>query len=64
MTCPAALYRSEHGLVTAAMAGQIRALVPGSVEVEELVGAGHHPMLDRPQELVAALSARLEAWGA
>jgi pimeloyl-ACP methyl ester carboxylesterase len=52
---PVTLLRCEHGLVGAAMAAEMTTLVPGALPVVELPDAGHHPMLDHPLPLVAAL---------
>ena len=55
LTVPAALLRCEHGLVGPGMAVELAGLVPGGLPVVDLPDAGHHPMLDRPLTLVAAL---------
>ena len=52
---PLTLLRCEHGLVSAAMAADMAGLVDGALPVVELPDAGHHPMLDQPLALVAAL---------
>ncbi|CCH87555.1 Alpha/beta hydrolase [Modestobacter italicus] len=52
---PLTLLRCEHGLVSAAMAEEMAGLVRGGMPVVELPDAGHHPMLDQPLALVAAL---------
>jgi pimeloyl-ACP methyl ester carboxylesterase len=52
---PVTLLRCEHGLVSAPMAEEMVALVPGGMPVVELPDAGHHPMLDQPLTLVAVL---------
>ncbi|WP_369131423.1 alpha/beta fold hydrolase [Modestobacter roseus] len=56
---PATLLRCAHGLVTAAMATEMAGLSPGPLPVVELPDAGHHPMLDQPLALVAALRTQL-----
>lgn len=62
MPLPLALLRYEHGLIPEQMADQMVSLVGGSMPVVQLAGSGHHPMLDRPLELVAALRTLLSAW--
>ncbi|MBB3674937.1 alpha/beta fold hydrolase [Modestobacter versicolor] len=52
---PLTLLRCEHGLVSAGMAAEMTGLVRGPMPVVELPDAGHHPMLDQPLALVAAL---------
>lgn len=59
LTVPTALLRCEHGLLSAAMAEEMAALVPGRPPVVLLAGSGHHPMLDRPLSLVGELRALL-----
>jgi pimeloyl-ACP methyl ester carboxylesterase len=60
--CPAVLLRCEHGLVSPAMALDMAALVPGALPVVDLADAGHHPMLDQPLAVVAALRTLLAVW--
>jgi pimeloyl-ACP methyl ester carboxylesterase len=62
LAVPAALFRCEHGLVGAGMAAEMSRLVPGGMPVIDLPDAGHHPMLDRPLALVAALRTLLAVW--
>ena len=62
LTVPAALIRCEHGLVSPEMAAELAGLVPGGLPVADLPDAGHHPMLDQPLALVAALRALLAVW--
>jgi pimeloyl-ACP methyl ester carboxylesterase len=64
LTVPATLVQCEHGLVSDAMAAEIAGLMPGAPPVVRLAGAGHHPMLDRPDGLVGTLRALLAAWTA
>jgi len=52
---PLTLLRCEHGLVPAGMAAEMAGLVRAGLPVVELPDSGHHPMLDRPLTLVAAL---------
>jgi pimeloyl-ACP methyl ester carboxylesterase len=60
--CRAALFRSEYGLLTREMATQMEGLLDHRVEVVELPATGHHPMLDQPLSLVAALRTLLGQW--
>ena len=60
--CPLALFRSEHGLVTPAMAAEMADLVDGRLAVVDVPDAGHHPMLDQPLALVTGLRTLLALW--
>ncbi|GAB3326553.1 alpha/beta hydrolase [Geodermatophilus aquaeductus] len=62
LTCPAALFRCEKGLVTPAMAEEMAGLVAGRLPVVELPDAGHHPVFDRPLELVTGIRTLLAFW--
>jgi pimeloyl-ACP methyl ester carboxylesterase len=62
LTPPVTLFRCEHGLVSPDMAAEMARLVPGALPVAELADAGHHPMLDQPLALVAALRTLLAVW--
>jgi pimeloyl-ACP methyl ester carboxylesterase len=64
LTCPVALFRCEHGLVSPQMAREMDRLVPGHLPVVDLPDTGHHPMLDRPLELVTGLRTLLALWPA
>ena len=64
LACPVALFRCEHGLVSPAMAGEMARLVRGRLPVVDLPDTGHHPMLDRPLELVTGLRTLLALWPA
>jgi pimeloyl-ACP methyl ester carboxylesterase len=58
----ATLFRCAHGLVSPEMAADMARLVPGGMPVVDLPDSGHHPMLDRPLALVAALRTLLAVW--
>lgn len=62
VSCRGAFFRCEHGLITPAMGEQIRHLLAERIPVIELPDTGHHPMLDRPLPLVAALRTLLAWW--
>jgi pimeloyl-ACP methyl ester carboxylesterase len=62
LTCPAALFRSEHGLVTREMAAEMAGLVGERFAVVDVPAAGHHPMLDQPLALVTGLRTLLALW--
>ena len=62
LTCPVALFRCEHGLVSPEMASEMAGLVPGRLHVVDLPDAGHHPMLDQPLALVTGLRTLLAVW--
>lgn len=61
---PVAFLRCEHGLLPAETAARMQDLLPGQVTMVELRDSGHHPMLDRPLPLVAALRTLLSSWTA
>jgi pimeloyl-ACP methyl ester carboxylesterase len=62
LVCPAALFRSEHGLVTPEMAAEMSRLVGDNFAVVDVPAAGHHPMLDQPLSLVTGLRTLLALW--
>ena len=62
ITCRVAFLRSEHGLVPPPMAEEISALLGHRAPMVELPDAGHHPMLDQPLPLVAALRVLVRQW--
>jgi pimeloyl-ACP methyl ester carboxylesterase len=62
LTCPAVLFRCEHGLVPDGIEATLSDLVGEHACLVELPGVGHHPMLDEPLALVAALRTQLAAW--
>jgi pimeloyl-ACP methyl ester carboxylesterase len=64
LRCRGAVFRAEFGLVSAAMAAEMQGLLQVPVPVIELPDAGHHPMLDQPLPLVAALRTLLTSWAA
>jgi pimeloyl-ACP methyl ester carboxylesterase len=62
MPCRVGYLRCEAGLVSPAMADQIRSILQLRGPFIELAQAGHHPMLDQPLPLVATLRTLLEFW--
>ena len=62
LTCPAALFRCEKGLISPEMAGEMAGLVAGGLPVVDLPDAGHHPMLDQPLALVTGIRTLLAFW--
>lgn len=64
IVCPVALLRSELGLLTRGMTGEMTGLLAQPPSDVGLPDTGHHPMLDRPLVLVAVLRTQLAAWGA
>jgi len=62
MPCRIGYLRCAAGLVSPAMADQIRSILQLRGPFIELAEAGHHPMLDQPLPLVAALRTLLEFW--
>ena len=62
-TTPLAFLRSSAGVVGPDMMEALLAARQGRVAVVDLPDTGHHPMLDRPQELVGALREALAERG-
>jgi pimeloyl-ACP methyl ester carboxylesterase len=62
LTCPAALFRCEKGLVSREMAEEMAGLVAGGLPVVDLPDAGHHPVFDRPLALVTGIRTLLAFW--
>jgi pimeloyl-ACP methyl ester carboxylesterase len=62
--CRAAIFHAQHGLMSAGMAGRLRARLEQSAPIAELPAAGHHVLLDEPLSLVAALRTVLAGWTA
>ncbi|MDO8732570.1 MAG: alpha/beta hydrolase [Actinomycetota bacterium] len=62
LKCPTVCLRAEFGLVTQQMAEELQELVSTTIPFVELPQSGHHPMLDQPLALVAAISSALELW--
>ncbi len=60
--CPAALFRSQHGLVSPEMAQEMAGLVRDRFAAVDIPAAGHHPMLDQPLSLVTGLRTLLALW--
>ncbi|WP_181782546.1 alpha/beta fold hydrolase [Pseudonocardia pini] len=55
LRCPLGYLRSEHGLTPRAVVSRLVEEIPSPVILGEVPGAGHHAMLDRPDELFLAL---------
>jgi pimeloyl-ACP methyl ester carboxylesterase len=62
LDCRVALFRAEHGLLTAADSDFVYGRLGRRAPVVELPDANHHVMLDRPLVLVAALRTLLADW--
>lgn len=62
MNVRTAYVRCEHGLIPDEMAADINELLDHRVPMVELPDSGHHPMLDRPLTLIAAIRATIGAW--
>ncbi|MFI7166258.1 alpha/beta fold hydrolase [Rhodococcus erythropolis] len=58
-----ALLRAEFGLLTPQISRDMYELLGRTAEVVEIARAGHHPMLDQPLSLIAALRTLLAGWG-
>ena len=61
-SCPVAMIRCEHGVVGRDAQPGLSSGAARPVQVVELPVAGHHPMLDQPIALVAAIRALLTGW--
>ena len=59
---PFTFFRCEHGLVSEEMAEEMAGLVHRRPALVRLADSGHHPMLDHPRSLVAALQTLLAVW--
>jgi pimeloyl-ACP methyl ester carboxylesterase len=60
--CRVAIFRAQHGLMSADMAGRLRTRLGQQVPIAELPAAGHHVLLDEPLSLVSALRTVLADW--
>ena len=54
--CPVTVLRAEHGMLSPDMADLLERRVGPRVRITQMPGAGHHVMLDRPVELIDAIS--------
>lgn len=62
LPCRVGYLRCKKGIVAPDMADQIRSMLQLRGPFVELAEAGHHPMLDQPLPLVAAVRTLLEFW--
>ena len=62
LDCRVALFRAEHGMMSAAMSDVMYDRLGRVAPVVELPAAGHHVMLDQPIALVAAIRTLLSDW--
>jgi pimeloyl-ACP methyl ester carboxylesterase len=62
LECRAALFRAEHGILSAEMSDLVYDRLGRVAPVIEIPVAGHHVMLDQPIALVAALRTLLSDW--
>jgi pimeloyl-ACP methyl ester carboxylesterase len=60
--CRVALFRAEHGIMSAAMSDIMYDRLGRVAPVIEIPAAGHHIMLDQPIALVAAIRTLLSDW--
>jgi pimeloyl-ACP methyl ester carboxylesterase len=60
--CRVALFRAEHGMVSAEMSDVMYSRLGRAAPVIEIPAAGHHVMLDQPIALVAAIRTLLSDW--
>jgi pimeloyl-ACP methyl ester carboxylesterase len=62
MDCRVALFRAEHGIMSAEMSDVLYDRLGRVAPVIEIPAAGHHVLLDQPIALVAALRTLLSDW--
>ena len=62
LDCRVALFRAEHGMVSAEMSDVMYDRLGRVAPVIEIPAAGHHVMLDQPIALVAAIRTLLSDW--
>lgn len=62
LDCRAALFRAEHGILSAEMSDLVYDRLGRVAPVIEVPAAGHHVMLDQPIAVVAALRTLLSDW--
>lgn len=62
LDCRVALFRAEHGIVSAEMSEVMYDRLGRAAPVIEIPAAGHHIMLDQPIALVAAIRTLLSDW--
>jgi pimeloyl-ACP methyl ester carboxylesterase len=62
--CPIACIYAEHGLVSRDAAARVAAAAIVPATIVELPATGHHPMLDQPLALVAAIRGIIATWEA
>jgi pimeloyl-ACP methyl ester carboxylesterase len=62
LDCRVALFRAEHGIMSAEMSDVMYDRLGRVAPVIEIPAAGHHVMLDQPIALVAAIRTLLSDW--
>jgi pimeloyl-ACP methyl ester carboxylesterase len=62
LDCRVALFRAEHGMMSAAMSDVMYDRLGRVAPVVEIPAAGHHVMLDQPIALVTAIRTLLSDW--
>jgi pimeloyl-ACP methyl ester carboxylesterase len=62
LDCRVALFRAEHGIMSAEMSDMLYDRLGRVAPVIEIPAAGHHIMLDQPVALVAAIRTLLSDW--
>ncbi|MFZ2528506.1 MAG: alpha/beta hydrolase [Rhodococcus sp. (in: high G+C Gram-positive bacteria)] len=60
--CPVAYFRCEHGIVADRLYAQLREQFGPDALMVALPAAGHHPMIDQPLAVVAAVRTVLAGW--
>jgi pimeloyl-ACP methyl ester carboxylesterase len=60
--CRVAIFRAQHGLMTADMVDLLRGRLGQTAPAVEIPAAGHHVLLDEPLSLVTALRTVLASW--
>jgi pimeloyl-ACP methyl ester carboxylesterase len=62
LDCRVALFRAEHGIMSAQMSQAMYDRLGRVAPVIEIPAAAHHIMLDQPVALIAALRTLLSDW--
>ena len=62
LPCRVAVFRAEHGILSAEMVGQLVRRLGPEVPVVEIPAAAHHVLVDEPLALVTGLRTLLSGW--
>lgn len=61
--CPVAYFRCEHGIIGDDLFARVTGALGPDALLVDLPASGHHPMIDQPLAVVAAVRTVLAAWG-